>query len=159
SGCVAVSVGLESGNQRVLNLIDKGIKVEDVRRVVKALSRADIAVQVMGFTGFPSETYAEALESIEELEHLREHWVFGGLGEFLLTSGSIVAQQPARFGLASIAPRSGDDVHRRLEFAEIHPSKTSAERAEINRRSAALGHPLQIWRPFVGGTDTAHTLF
>ncbi|MEK8104216.1 hypothetical protein NKG94_02015 [Micromonospora sp. M12] len=53
SGCVAISVGFESGNQRILDLIDKGTKPEQVRRTMTSMTKANIGVQMMGFTGFP----------------------------------------------------------------------------------------------------------
>lgn len=159
SGCIAASVGFESGNQRVLDLIDKGTRVDEVKRVVRTLSNAGIGVQIMGFTGFPSESYSEAVESIRLLEELREHWTFGGLGTFGLTAGAIVAKQPDKFGLVSVRTRSQDDIHSQLDFDEAVPSKSPEEQLDIDRRCAQLIHPLQLDRPFMGGIDTPHTYF
>lgn len=159
SGCIAASVGFESGNQRVLDLIDKGTRVEEVKRVVRALSDAGIGVQIMGFTGFPSETYAEAVDSVDVLEDLREHWTFGGLGKFSLTAGAIVAKQPDKFGVVSVTPRPQDDIYWHLDFEEAQPSKSAEETREVDRRCAQLSHPLQLDRPFMGGIDTPHTFF
>lgn len=159
SGCVAISVGFESGSQRVLDLMDKGTKTDQIARVVRAFSTAGIGVQIMGFTGFPTETYEEAMDSIRLLEELREHWVFGGLGEFELTAGAIVAKQPERFGLISVNVRPADDIHAFLDFREQTPSKTEEEIREIERRSIELRHPFELERPFACGTDTAHSYF
>src|SRR5262249_8450309 len=62
SGRVAVSVGFESGNQRILNNIVKGTRLDDISRTIRAFADAGVAVQMMGFTGFPTETRDEALE-------------------------------------------------------------------------------------------------
>lgn len=159
SGCVAISVGFESGNQRILDLMKKGTRVERTREVVSNFASTGVAVQVMGFTEFPTETAAEACESIAMLQELRDQWVFGGLGSFKLTAGAIVARSPAAFGLASVSPRIGDDVHCFLEYTEIVPSKTDDERRSIETLSASLQHPFELPRPFVGGTDTAHSYF
>ena len=56
----------------------------------------------MGFTGFPTESYEEALDSIHVLEELRGHWTFGGLGTFELTPGAIAAQNPSHFGISEL---------------------------------------------------------
>ena len=113
----------------------------------------------MGFTGFPSETYAEAIDSVDVLEDLREHWTFGGLGKFSLTAGAIVAKAPKDFGVTSVTTRPQDDIHLLLDFEEAEPPKTADEMAEVERRCARLVHPLQLDRPFVGGIDTPHTFF
>ena len=159
SGCVAVSVGFESGNQRILALMDKGTKADQVGGVVRAFSKAGIAVQIMGFTGFPTETYREALDSVELLDELRDQWVFGGLGKFALTAGAFVAKAPERYGLVDVSPRPQDDVNIYLDFTEQRPAKSEVETAEVERRSKELMHPFELSRPFLGGTDTAHTYF
>jgi len=159
SGCVAVSVGFESGNQRILDLMDKGTKTDQIARVVRDFSTAGIGVQIMGFTGFPTETYEEAMDSIRLLEELREHWVFGGLGEFQLTAGAIVARQPQRFGLVSVSTRPADDLHAFLDFREQIPSKTEEQMRDIERRAIQMRHPFELERPFACGTDTAHSYF
>jgi len=113
SGCVTVSVGFESGNQRILDLIDKGTTPAQVKQTITAMHAAGIAVQMMGFTGFPTETFAEARDSIDFLADNRELWTFGGLGSFVLTPGAIVAKEPARFGIANMRPDHA--VHAAVE--------------------------------------------
>jgi anaerobic magnesium-protoporphyrin IX monomethyl ester cyclase len=159
SGCIGISVGFESGNQRVLDLIDKGTNVDSVLKVVRSFAAAGTSVQIMGFTGFPTETYDEALDSVRILNDLRSQWVFGGLGKFMLTAGAIVAKKPERFGLKKIGPRDGDDVHCILDFEELEPSKTESEVSAIDAEVDALKHPFELPRPFVGGIDTAHSYF
>ncbi|MET0426105.1 MAG: radical SAM protein, partial [Actinoplanes sp.] len=118
AGCVAVSVGFESGNQRVLDLIDKGTQPDKVRQTITSMTKAGIGVQMMGFTGFPTETAAEGRESIDFLMQNRDLWTFGGLGRFTLTSGSIVARRPADFGVSNIRPLPGSDIQRVLQYDE-----------------------------------------
>lgn len=159
SGCVGISVGFESGNQRILDLIDKGTRVDSLRQIIRNFSDAGIAVQIMGFTGFPTETYEEALDSVHLLQDLRDDWVFGGLGKFELTSGSMVAKQPELFGISRIAPRKEEDIHCFLHYEEHEPPKTDEQRKIIDEAVSNLRHPLELPRPFVGGTDTAHSYF
>jgi len=159
SGCIGISVGFESGNQRVLDLIDKGTNVDSVRKIVRSFAAAGTSVQIMGFTGFPTETYDEAMDSIRVLNDLRSQWVFGGLGKFTLTAGAIVAKQPDRFRVKKIGPRLGDDIHCLLDFEEVEPSKTESEVAAIDAHVDALKHRFELPRPFVGGIDSAHSYF
>lgn len=157
SGCVAVSVGFESASQRVLNLIDKGTKTERVLETIRNLTAAGIGVQMMGFTGFPTETYAEAMESVDFLDEHRDLWTFGGLGEFQLTPGAIVAKEPDRFGLSDLRGRPGDDILRVLEY-EASAAPT-ADELELLRTQKKRLQRSDLNRPWLGGTDTPHTYF
>lgn len=155
SGCVAVSVGFESGNQRVLDLINKGTKPAQVRQTIEAMHAADIGVQVLGFTGFPTETFEEAKESVDFLVETRELWTFGGLGDFVLTPGSIVAREPARFGLSNVRPVPGEGVARHLAYDE---PISAAAREAVAREKRRL-RSTRLNRPWLGGTDTPHSYF
>ena len=72
AGCVAVSFGYESGCQRILDLINKGVRLEQVPELLAELSRVGIAAQMMGFIGFPGETLAEASQTFEFLLQNRD---------------------------------------------------------------------------------------
>jgi hypothetical protein len=155
SGCVAVSVGFESGNQRILDLIDKGTRPAQVTRTITALTKADIGVQMMGFTGFPTETAAEGRESIDFLLANRDLWTFGGLGQFMLTSGAIVARQPERFGVSNVRPVPGADIERVLQYDE--PVSAAAHDEVAAAAGGAFEAP--YLRPWLGSVDTPHSFF
>jgi hypothetical protein len=91
----------------------------------------------MGFTGFPSETVAEAHESVDFLETHRDSWTVAGLGEFILTPGAIVAMRPGDFGIVEHGPHANDDIARILHFREAEPV-SDAERETIDARKKAL---------------------
>lgn len=155
SGCVAISVGFESANQRILDLIDKGTTPLQVRRTMEAMAKAGIAVQVMGFTGFPTETAAEAQESIDFLLANRDLWTFGGLGDFQLTAGAIVAKQPEKFGVSEVRAPENSDIARTLRYRE---PVTEAAHDEVAVAKRAL-IPERFDRPWVGGIDAPHSYF
>lgn len=155
SGCVAVSVGFESGCQRILDAIDKGTRVDRVAETMRAFSNAGVAVQIMGFTGFPTETTAEALESIDFLRAHAEDYTAVGIGEFQLTPGAIVAQHPHRFGIAEHRPFAGADIARILWYRETAPP--DPEKAEIVASAKRELKRVEFDRPFAGGIDTPHS--
>jgi anaerobic magnesium-protoporphyrin IX monomethyl ester cyclase len=157
SGCVGISVGFESGCQRVLDAIDKGTKIDAIAATLGHFHDHDIAVQMMGFTGFPSETAAEALESVAFLEAHRDKWVVAGLGEFVLTPGAIVAMRPADFGIVECGAHTDDDIARVLRFREASP--VSAEEREVIAASKRTLTRQNFDRPFAGGIDTPHSMF
>ncbi|MHB1683511.1 MAG: B12-binding domain-containing radical SAM protein [Bacilli bacterium] len=160
-GCVAVSVGFESGNERILRLIDKGTSPERIAETIAVLTEAGIAVQMMGFTGFPSETAAEALDSIRFLVDHREHWTFGGLGTFVLTPGAIIARKPQEFNIGDIRGFTGEDIHRSLYYRDpIHDWQQELDAEWVQKVESAksmLEHG-GFARPFVGGVDTPHSM-
>lgn len=157
SGCRAVSVGFESASQRVLDLIAKGTRVADVPRIIEAMTGAGIGVQMMGFTGFPSETFDEAMESVRFLTAHRSRWTFGDLGEFVLTPGAIVASDPGRFGLSNLRAAPGRDIRRSLRYDP--PNRLSGrEEHELAVAKASI-RMADFDRPWLGGVDTPHTCF
>src|SRR5205085_2968416 len=99
AGCVCVSFGMESGNQRVLDLIDKGTKVQFMGETMRNFSQAGIAVQLMAFSDFPTETPEERAATIQFITENEPYWSTGGLGTFLLTGTSMIAKNPEKFGV------------------------------------------------------------
>lgn len=65
AGCHTVYVGAESGSQRVLNFLRKGIKVEQVVQTVKTLNKAGLQSIVSFLTGIPGETKKEMQKTID----------------------------------------------------------------------------------------------
>lgn len=55
SGCMYLSFGIESGSQKVLNLMKKNVKVEAVEQNLKDLTEVNIGALTNWFVGFPGE--------------------------------------------------------------------------------------------------------
>jgi hypothetical protein len=60
SGCVMLKLGVESGDQRVLDAMHKGNDVSVTSRVLKTLSQTGIAVYIYLLFGTPAESEIEA---------------------------------------------------------------------------------------------------
>ncbi len=65
SGCRMLKLGLESGDQGVLTATDKGIDLDLVSRVLRALEAAGIATFVYLLFGTPAESLLEARSTME----------------------------------------------------------------------------------------------
>jgi len=65
SGCVMLKLGLESGDQGVLDRMQKGIDIEQASLVLKTLKKAGIAAYVYLLFGTPWETLKEAQKTLE----------------------------------------------------------------------------------------------
>jgi radical SAM superfamily enzyme YgiQ (UPF0313 family) len=65
SGCVMLKLGLESGDQRVLDDLQKGINLEEATSALKNLKKAGIATYVYLLFGTPPEGPIEARKTLE----------------------------------------------------------------------------------------------
>lgn len=65
SGCVMLKLGLESGNQDVLDSMHKGIDLDMVSHALTALRRAGICTYVYLLFGTPSESIVQARETLD----------------------------------------------------------------------------------------------
>ena len=70
SGCVAVSGGLEVASDRLLDLMKKGVTVEQVARVTRAFTDAGIMVHAYLMYGFPTETEQDTVDALERVRQL-----------------------------------------------------------------------------------------
>ncbi len=101
AGCITVAAGLESTSNRLLELMDKGITIEQAARVCRSLTRSGISVHASLIYGFPTETEQETLEN---LERVRQLFALGYLqsivwSRFGLTVHSPVALNPDQYGI------------------------------------------------------------
>jgi len=64
SGCVMLKLGLESGDQRVLEALEKGLSLEKAARALAALKQAGVATYVYLLFGTPPETKASAEKTL-----------------------------------------------------------------------------------------------
>ncbi len=65
SGCVMLKLGLESGDQQVLDSMEKGIDLGMVSQALSALREAGIATYVYLLFGTPGETVSQARRTLE----------------------------------------------------------------------------------------------
>ena len=65
SGCVMLKLGLESGDQSVLDHLEKGIDLETAAAALKTLKQAGIGTYVYLLFGTPSETPAGAYRTLD----------------------------------------------------------------------------------------------
>ncbi|WP_191601780.1 B12-binding domain-containing radical SAM protein [Marinomonas algicola] len=101
SGCVAVSGGLEVASDRLLKLMKKGVSVEQVARVTKAFSEADILVHSYLMYGFPTQTEQETIDSLEMVRQMMAQGCFQSAfwHRFAATAHSPIGINPKAFGI------------------------------------------------------------
>ena len=113
SGCIAISGGLEVASDRLLDLMKKGVSVEQVARVTKGFSDAGILVHAYLMYGFPTQTVQDTVDALEYVRQLFEAGCIqsGFFHRFACTVHSPVGQHPQDYGvtlepLAALAPHT-----------------------------------------------------
>ncbi len=113
SGCQKLVFGLESYNQRVLDLMKKGIKAEVVKRILDGCLKAGISFHLYIIVGFPTETEKEALETLDfvlKKEYLDSPGFSCLPSLFGMEKDSPITQNPSEYGLKSIMAPKGEDL-------------------------------------------------
>lgn len=101
SGCRYLHFGYESGNERVLKLMDKATTTEVIHKSLELSAGVGIWNHVMGFFGFPGERREDALDSIRFLEENKDLVHSIGFGTFDLSKHTPVAKNPEKFGVTA----------------------------------------------------------
>ncbi|MCV2362411.1 radical SAM protein [Paucibacter sp. DJ1R-11] len=101
SGCIAISGGLEVASDRLLQLMKKGVSVDQVARVTKAFTDAGILVHAYLMYGFPTQTVQDTVDALEYVRQLFENGCIqsGFFHRFACTVHSPVGQKPEEFGV------------------------------------------------------------
>ncbi len=138
SGCQMLIFGMESADDRVLDSMGKGVTVEQIREVFKAVKRAGIKVWAFYMLGFPTETEEAARRTHEFMREMRDIVdVFAG-GPFLVTRHSPIAHNSQAYGIRIKPPKK--------------PKKKFLAKGKKKRKSHKLvAAPLNFIAPYEGG--------
>ncbi|MBP7644238.1 MAG: radical SAM protein [Saprospiraceae bacterium] len=101
SGCIAVSGGLEVASDRLLELIKKGVNVEQVAQVTRNFTESGIMVHAYLMYGYPTQTVQETVDSLEMVRQMFELGILhsGFWHQFALTAHSPVGLDPEAYGI------------------------------------------------------------
>jgi len=101
SGCIAMSGGLEVASNRLLDLMKKGVSVDQVAKVTKSFSDEGILVHAYLMYGFPTQTVQETVDSLEYVRQLFEQGCIqsGFFHRFICTVHSPVGKNPEEYGV------------------------------------------------------------
>lgn len=106
SGCIAVSGGLEVASDRLLEMMEKGVSVEQVAQVAQNFTEAGIMVHAYLMYGFPTQTEQETIDSLEMVRQMIMHGVIqsGFWHRFAMTAHSPVGLAPEKYGVIKSGP-------------------------------------------------------
>ncbi len=64
AGCVCIKIGVESGSEKILKKVNKGVKKETILNAVKIIKKHGISLTIYLMAGFPDETDDDLKETI-----------------------------------------------------------------------------------------------
>ncbi len=110
AGCKMLYFGLESANERILTCMDKGIKKDNVLKICKYCTDAGIWAHLFLIFGFPTETRAEARETMDFILQNKKIIRSVAFGSFQLTKHSRVYENPTSFDVNRIIQNDSIDL-------------------------------------------------
>lgn len=118
AGCIAVSGGIEVASDRILQLINKGVSVDQATKVTRSFSEASIMTHAYLMYGFPTETLQETIDSLEVVRQLFEEGNLqsGFWHRFAMTEHSPVGKNPGNFGAKRISSTPSPFANNEVPF-------------------------------------------
>src|SRR5947209_12659321 len=107
SGCCTLYYGMESANERVLNLMDKHVKQSVIENNLREAAKVGIWNHVMAFYGFPGETREEAEETRQFLLANKANINSVELFYFVAYRHTPMVRTPEKFGIT---------IHKQEEY-------------------------------------------
>ena len=153
SGCIAISGGLEVASDRLLELIQKGVTVEQVARVCHNFTEAGIMVHAYLMYGFPTQTAQETIDSLEMVRQMFEAGVLQSAfwHQFAMTAHSPVGMYPEKFKVEKACSTSGSFANNDI----VHLDKTGTNHELFSyglkkslfnyMHGICFDYPLQDW--------------
>ena len=133
-GCRALIFGMESANQRVLDHMHKGVKVETMSTALKAMHDTGIFSILMFFVGFPTENVQEAQDTVAFIEDHRRYVGAYAQGHFQLLEGSPVFEDPEEYGVTSLTASAHD-----LSTDHGYTAKSGLTQATASQVAESIG--------------------
>lgn len=124
TGCMQVFVGTESGNQDTLNLIQKGTKLKDYRRLVELSREVGLPLRFSMIVGFPDESEQSVNDTLNLIEQLEEEPCISVSGPKLFTPYPGTPQYDAAVRLGMRVPQNTlgwSRLTRYADYRSIYP--------------------------------------
>lgn len=107
NGCEMVMFGIETFNQRLLNLIKKGISANVSRYCLKLFQECGIMTFAWLMCNLPSETIEEAREDIVETQKMAEYLDCISVGQFCLDINTDMYRNMGEYHITKFNPHDG----------------------------------------------------
>lgn len=140
SGCVEVGMGLESADQKVLDLVSKGIHVDDAAQAVFNIQKAGMRAKVYLMSGLPGETEMTIRRNITFMQNVQPNkWT---LSRFTPYPGCEIWKYPNKFGVKLDDNAKDYGEYWNFPKTSIH-ELNNASRETLDSRYKKLYHWLE----------------
>lgn len=102
AGAVKLAFGVETGSQRLLDYVNKGITVEKARKYLEYSHKLGIWNHIELIAGFPTETQKDVEATLRHIDSIKEFVDIYTLNPFYLYPNSRINREQARFGVKVI---------------------------------------------------------
>lgn len=128
AGCRALYFGMESANERVLDLMHKHVKKQVIEKNLHESAKAGIWNHVMAIYGFPGETLEEAEETRQFLLDNKDYIHSLEMSNYVAYRHSPIVRNPEKFGV-TIHKQDEYDIPLDYYYTLNHPSSLSCQEA------------------------------
>jgi hypothetical protein len=143
SGCIAISGGLEVASDRLLNLMKKGVSVDQVARVTKGFADAGILVHAYLMYGFPTQTVQDTVDALELVRQLFAEGCIqsGFFHRFACTVHSPVGLDPAAYGVTLLPLNGGAAItFAKNDVGFVDPTGTDHDALGVGLKKALYNY-------------------
>lgn len=134
-GLVRVIFGVESASKRILDLMQKGFRIEDVPKVLQGLSKAGVDATLYLMVGFPSETKEEVYKTLHFIEKIQDSltpYAHYYVSPFAVPLLSPIHKEPSKFEISKISEPAADYLGNPYTFEfETSSGMTRKEMREV----------------------------
>jgi len=134
SGCLELRIGAESGSQRILDLMQKDIRVEDIQRAAELCRKVGIRALFNFMIGLPGETWAEMSETFSLMDELDK------MGDNVVANGPPVYLPWPGTPLFDLAVEHGFRRPERLEDWAVNLGARQPSTPYVDRRAKFVNH-------------------
>ncbi len=133
AGLHTICWGVESANQRILDLMKKGTHISDIPIILQTAHNAKIKNMVYIMFGFPTETKQEVMHSFDFLTENKHNIDLICSSIFGLQHGSAIYDNPEQYNITTITEKSRTILDPKITYT-ITSGLTTDETKKIRHR-------------------------
>lgn len=136
--------GYESKSKRIMELMNKGIDVEERISILENAYKAGIWNHGLCMAGFPTESLEEIQSTFNEIRQNRKLFNSCAMNAFFLSYNSPMYCEPEKFGITSISIPNAFESHCHFKMHE-HTEKEYHNIVAAFRKEYALENKNRLW--------------
>lgn len=99
AGCTCLSFGVESGSQRILELMKKDYHIDEIQKVIRTASKIGINVDTDFMVGYPTETRSDFYKTIKFVRDNRKYISRAFCSPTSIFEGTELYHKAEKFGI------------------------------------------------------------